>query len=277
MRDRIRQQRGNYPPLPLPGQGRPASQLSQSSGTSSAEFSGKQSNERILSRRTVIVGIAGLAGLTTGAGAIWWRLSPRLLYTYRGHSSSYVLAVAWSPGGTRIASGSFDETVQVWDATSGGQAFTYRGHSDSVFAVGWSPGGTRIASGGADQTIQVWDASNGKARFSYRGHDGTVSALAWSPDGTRIASASGDQTVQVWVAHASPRGAGIKPYRSGMPLRAVTSLPIAAMPMPCLPWAGRPMARASPRRAQTRPYRSGMPSQGATPSPIVGIPIGYGQ
>ena len=158
---------------------------------------GKQAKKRLLSRRTVIVGIAGLIGLATVGGSLWWIRSPHPPYIYRGHADS-VLAVAWSPDGSRIASASADETAQVWDATSGGHAFTYLGHSGMVSAVAWSPDGTRIASGSGDKTVRVWDASNGKTFFTYLGHSGMVSAVAWSPDGRRIASAGGDETVQVW-------------------------------------------------------------------------------
>ena len=119
---------------------------------------GKQGKKRLLSRRTVIIGIAGLTGLATVGGGLWWIRSLHLLYIYRGHSSSSVFAVGWSPDGTRIASASADETVQVWDATSGGHAFTYRGHSDGVWTVAWSPDGTLLASGGNDGTVQVWQA-----------------------------------------------------------------------------------------------------------------------
>ena len=81
------------------------------------------------------------------------------LYTYRGHAGNPVNAVAWSPDGTRIASGSGDNTVQVWDAATGGHVFTYRGHAGNpVNAVVWSPDGKRIASGGFDNTVQVWQA-----------------------------------------------------------------------------------------------------------------------
>lgn len=82
--------------------------------------------------------------------------------TYRGHTWS-VEAVAWSPNGTRIASGSTDMTVQVWDAATGHHLFTYRGHAlgllNFVEAVAWSPDGTRIASGNDDHEVHVWAAT----------------------------------------------------------------------------------------------------------------------
>ncbi len=120
-----------------------------------------------------------------------------VLYTYHGHSDG-VTSVAWSPDGMRIASGSHDDTVQVWDPTTGGNTLTYRGHSTSVLAVAWSPDGKRIASGNNDQTVQVWDAANGGHIYTYRGHQSPTTSVAWSPDGKRIASAGDD--AQVWDA-----------------------------------------------------------------------------
>lgn len=79
------------------------------------------------------------------------------LCTYHGHSDD-VYAVAWSPDGARIASASYDHTVQVWDAATGKTLYTYRGHSHWLESVAWSPDGRRIASGSKDKTVQVWQA-----------------------------------------------------------------------------------------------------------------------
>ncbi len=123
---------------------------------------------------------------------------------YRGHSDA-VWALTWSPDGRRIASGSFDRTVQVWEVPAFGQMFVYRGHSGLVQVVRWSPDGRLIASGGSDKTVQVWDARTGQRLLTYRGHKRTVTGLAWSPDGQRIASGSEDCTAQVWEVASGNR------------------------------------------------------------------------
>lgn len=189
---------------------------------------------RNLSRRLFLLSIAGIT--VAGGGFAWWELAQKnshvvasnssgshrttasptspattpsaattaslgaIEYIYHGHSAS-VGTVAWSPpDGQRIASGSGDNTVQVWDAASGGNVLVYRGHAQAVQSVMWSPDGQRIVSGGNDRTVQIWDAATGNTLFTYTGHRDTVWAVAWSPGGKYIASASSDRTVQVWDA-----------------------------------------------------------------------------
>jgi WD40 repeat protein len=136
---------------------------------------------------------------TDTAVQVWEATTGHSILTYKGHLAQ-VDGLAWSPDGRLIASASYDNTVQVWDIATGGQASTliYRGHSDHVRAVAWSPDGKLIASASADRTVQVWNASTGNTLYTYTGHHNWVHTVAWSPDGKLIASGSADQTIQIW-------------------------------------------------------------------------------
>jgi hypothetical protein len=68
--------------------------------------------------------------------------------------------VAFSPDGRRIVSGSDDNTLKVWDATSGQETLTLKGHTRAVWCVAFSPDGRRIVSGSWDKTLKVWDATS---------------------------------------------------------------------------------------------------------------------
>src|SRR5262249_8665581 len=113
--------------------------------------------------------------------------------TFRGHTD-WVHSVAFSPDGKRIVSGSFDNTVKVWDADKGTKTFSLKGHSGPVESVAFSPDGKRIVSGSRDGTVKVWDAGTGVEAFSLKGQ-GVVASVAFSPDGKRIVSGSWDITV----------------------------------------------------------------------------------
>jgi WD40 repeat protein len=66
--------------------------------------------------------------------------------------------VAFSPDGTRIVSGSHDKTFKVWDAQTGQETFTLKGHTSAVYCVAFSPDGKRIVSGSGHSTLKIWDA-----------------------------------------------------------------------------------------------------------------------
>ena len=109
-------------------------------------------------------------------------------------------SVAFSPDGQRIVTGSEDETAKVWEAASGQELLTLKGHSGWIHSVAFSPDGQRIVTGSDDQTAKVWEAASGRELLTLKGHSGGVSSVAFSPDGQRIVTGSRDQTARVWEA-----------------------------------------------------------------------------
>ena len=80
----------------------------------------------------------------------------RLQRTLTGHGDDVISVCALD--GERLASGSFDKTVRVWDLTTGEAVRTLTGHGDYVTSV-CALDGERLASGSADKTVRVWDAT----------------------------------------------------------------------------------------------------------------------
>src|SRR6266566_4917285 len=119
--------------------------------------------------------------------------------TYVGHSDN-IFALAWSPDGCWLASGSRDKTVRVWSVRTGVCEYIYRGHTGHVLAVAWSPDGQYVASGCTEGVVRVWHVFTGEPVVAYEGHKRFVRSVAWSPDGRYVASGGdfGDSTVQVW-------------------------------------------------------------------------------
>ena len=71
-------------------------------------------------------------------------------------NTGFVVDLAFSADGSRLATASGDGTVRVWDPRSGEQLLLLRGHQGVVSSVEFSPDGSRLASAGADGTVRVW-------------------------------------------------------------------------------------------------------------------------
>lgn len=125
-----------------------------------------------------------------------WRLAKRefdgadLLSVTLEESASEVNCVAFSSDVTRILSGADNKTVKMWDATTGKELRTFRGHESGVYSVTFSPDGARVASASGDKTIKLWDAATGVELATLSGHKSGVSIVSFGPDGNSIASGS---------------------------------------------------------------------------------------
>ncbi|KAH8800558.1 quinon protein alcohol dehydrogenase-like superfamily [Flagelloscypha sp. PMI_526] len=126
---------------------------------------------------------------------------PTSLNTMHGHSST-ILSLAFSPDSQSIISGSIDNTLRLWDVTTGASiGEPLQDHSNWVNSVAFSPDGRRIVSGSGDMTIRLWDTTTGAVIGQpLSGHSNAVNCVAFSPDGQRIVSGSTDKTLRLWDA-----------------------------------------------------------------------------
>ena len=153
-------------------------------------------------------------GKQNGMIQLWDVATRKKLSTLRGHidlplqplnkpvhpmlKKNRVLAVAFSPDGTRLASGSIDQTVRLSDLTDKKNSMTLQKHTGWINVLAFSPDGKMLASGSTDKTVQLWDTTTGEPITTLTGHINGITALAFSPDGRTLVSGSTDGTIRFW-------------------------------------------------------------------------------
>jgi WD40 repeat protein len=150
--------------------------------------------------------------------------SEALLRTLSGHGGM-VTALAVLPDG-RLASGSDDRTIKLWDLATGQLKATLAGHCGSVRALAVLPDG-RLASGSFG-AIKLWDLATGQLKANLEGHSGPVNALAVLPDG-RLASGSDDQTIKLWDPASGACSATLKGHAGEVDLAMLLAGGVSAL------------------------------------------------
>jgi hypothetical protein len=138
-----------------------------------------------------------------------------------GHNVQ-ILALALSPDGRLLLSGSLDRTVRLWEILSGQEILSFEKHQRAVGAVTFSPDGRLAASGGGrlgypydvkePPRIRVWDVATGHELKTFSGHNSDVVALAFSPGGMTLVTALKNTSILVWdVAGIKPQARSVVP------------------------------------------------------------------
>ena len=135
---------------------------------------------------------------TIRANLAGWRRQLTPLRISLPHPAN-VDAVAFSPDGTTVLTGSWDGTARFWDAPTGTPNSFLLRHPYPVVAVAFGPGnGKTVLTGSTDGIARLWDTTTGKELRQFKGHQDEVRAVAFSPDGTTALTGSKDKTAQFW-------------------------------------------------------------------------------
>ena len=153
-----------------------------------------------LVRHVMACGVISLIISATFACPVLAQEKPKLeIVPQLGHSYSVnAIAMAVTPDGQSVLSGSYDKTLKLWNLATGKLLRTFKGHSDSVNAVAVTPNGLRAVSGSSDHTLKLWDLATGELLRTFAGHSHGVLAIAITPGGQRVVSGGRDNTIKRW-------------------------------------------------------------------------------
>ncbi|MEZ4866010.1 MAG: BTAD domain-containing putative transcriptional regulator [Caldilineaceae bacterium] len=142
-------------------------------------------------------GIETANGATPGASTPQSPAHARLIRSLQGHAD-WIRSVAFSPDGSLLVSGSYDQTVRLWEVMTGQERHVLAGHTKSVLAVAFAPDGQLVASAGRDRTVRLWQVQRGQILRTLLGHTDWVRAVTFHPHDALLASGGYDQKLCFW-------------------------------------------------------------------------------
>jgi WD40 repeat protein len=146
---------------------------------------------------TLLFAAAGDAGL--GGVAYQWKVADgTLVRKFEGHRDA-IYALALSPDGQTLATGSYDLKIKLWSVANGTELKTLSGHNGAVFGLSFRPDGKVLASASADRTIKLWEVATGKRLDTFSQPLKEQNAVAFSPDGKSVAAGGVDNRIRVWT------------------------------------------------------------------------------
>ncbi len=93
----------------------------------------------------------------------------------------YVIDLAWSPDGARLAAASAAGPIKIFSAPDGATRHELPGHENGTNALAWHPAQPLLATGGQDGAVKFWDAANGQHTATTALGNAWIEHLAWRP------------------------------------------------------------------------------------------------
>lgn len=117
----------------------------------------------------------------------------------KGHTHS-VSSAGFTPNGKIVVTGSFDNTLKLWEAVTGRELRTLTGHTGQVLSLDVSRDGAYLVSGSRDNTLKLWDMVRPEPIGELAGHKDEIQGVAFNADGSLVLTASLDKS-EIGRAH----------------------------------------------------------------------------
>lgn len=186
-------------------------------------------------------------GYADGSIRLWSTVTKEVTVTFNGHKSA-ISALAWDADGTRLASGSKDTDIIVWDVVGEVGMFRLRGHRDQITGLAFISAqregeddeattssdtktpGTHLLSSSKDTFIKLFSLSTQHCVETVVGHRGEAWSFAYDRDSGVLISGGGEGEVKCWKVDGEVLTKGVITEANGKLRRAIR--PIAALSLP---------------------------------------------
>jgi GxxExxY protein len=132
-----------------------------------------------------------------GQVAHWSTADGKLIRSWEAHPDA-LYALALSPDGQTLATGSYDQRIKLWNAATGELLRELKGHNGAINGLAFRPDGRVLASASADRTVKLWNPATGARLDTFSQPLKELYCVAFSPDGKSVVAGGADNRLRLW-------------------------------------------------------------------------------